>query len=150
MIRMTDDTMSVEITMHVWQGTSYSPDVSLEFYEAGSLPYDREHDLHIVDDVDYCIDMARDWGAEDENNAVEVTEIDDKLTWSKDIIDSTVAKLKKDSDEDWESKLYKLCADCGEGSLYQDVLPHDIDDDERDWAIDAIDNYIKVKYGVRV
>ena len=72
------------------------------------------------------------------------------LTTWKDIIDRTIADLKKDWGDEWEGRLFKLCADCGEGSLYQELLPTAISDTDRDAAIDEIDEYIKAAYGVEV
>ena len=71
-MKMTDGKKTVEITMKVWNdfNTGYSPDWSNDFFNAGILPYDEDEDLHIVDDVDYCIEQA-----EDENNAVFVEEL---------------------------------------------------------------------------
>ncbi len=76
-MKMTDGKKTVEITMKVWNdfNTGYSPDWSNDFFNAGILPYDEDEDLHIVDDVDYCIEQAEEWEAEDENNAVFVEEL---------------------------------------------------------------------------
>lgn len=60
-MRLYDGTKLVEIKMSNWTGTEYTPDWSQDFFEAGSLATDDEHDAYIVDDVDYCIDMANDW-----------------------------------------------------------------------------------------
>ena len=74
---MTDGKKTVEITMKVWNdfNTGYSPDWSNDFFNAGILPYDEDEDFFIVDDVDYCIEQAEEWEAEDENNAVFVEEL---------------------------------------------------------------------------
>lgn len=76
-MKMTDGKKTVEITMKVWNdfNTGYSPDWSNDFFNAGILPYDEDEDLFIVDDVDYCIEQAEEWEAEDENNAVFVEEL---------------------------------------------------------------------------
>lgn len=76
-MKMTDGKKTVDITMKVWNdfNTGYSPDWSNDFFNAGILPYDEDEDLHIVDDVDYCIEQAEEWEAEDENNAVFVEEL---------------------------------------------------------------------------
>lgn len=57
-MKITDGTKTVEIRIQRWNGSGYDPDWSIDFYEAGSLPYDEETDTYTVDDVDYCIDMA--------------------------------------------------------------------------------------------
>lgn len=71
-MKMTDGKKTVEITMKVWNdfNTGYSPDWSYDFFNAGILPYDEDEDFFIVDDVDYCIDAALEWEAENEDNAV--------------------------------------------------------------------------------
>ncbi|WP_291243958.1 hypothetical protein [Fournierella sp.] len=76
-MKMTDGKKTVEITMKVWNdfNTGYSPDWSNDFFNAGILPYDEDEDFFIVDDVDYCIEQAEEWEAEDENNAVFVEEL---------------------------------------------------------------------------
>lgn len=76
-MKMTDGKKTVEITMKVWNdfNTGYSPDWSNDFFNAGILHYDEDEDFFIVDDVDYCIEQAEEWEAEDENNAVFVEEL---------------------------------------------------------------------------
>lgn len=60
-MRITDGIRTVDITMHIWEHESLSPDWSLDFFEAGSLSYDHDYDTYIVEDVDYCIAQAVDW-----------------------------------------------------------------------------------------
>lgn len=60
-MKITDGKKTVEIRMMVWEGSGYSPDWSLDFFNAGGLPYDDNTDVYIVEDVDYCIDQAMDW-----------------------------------------------------------------------------------------
>lgn len=76
-MKMTDGKKTVEITMKVWNdfNTGYSPDWSNDFFDACILPYDEDEDFFIVDDVDYCIEQAEEWEAEDESNAVFVEEL---------------------------------------------------------------------------
>ena len=83
-MKLTDGKKTVEIRMVVWEGSNYGPDWSLDFFEAGGLPYDSETDTYTVNDVDYCIEQAEDWcdskgdfaGDEpSENNMVSVEEI---------------------------------------------------------------------------
>ena len=61
MIRLTDGKKTVEIEMCDWTGSGYTPDWSRDFFEVGGLPYDDENNVYIVDDVDYCVEQARDW-----------------------------------------------------------------------------------------
>ena len=56
-MKITDGTKIVEITMY--EGNS--PEWSNDFFESGSLEYNEESDLYVVDDVDYCIAQANDW-----------------------------------------------------------------------------------------
>ena len=74
--------------------------------------------------------------------------MNNRINYSR--IDATVETLKKDWGEEWADKLFKLCADCGAGSLYLDVIPETDDEDERDKSIAAVDEYIKATYGVEV
>lgn len=60
-MKITDGKKTVNIEMKVWQGNGYSPDWSIDFFNAGSLKYNDEIDIYIVDDVDYCIEQAQDW-----------------------------------------------------------------------------------------
>lgn len=57
-MKITDGKRKVEITIQRWNGSGYDPDWSNDYFGAGSLPYDEECGCYIVDDVDYCIDMA--------------------------------------------------------------------------------------------
>ena len=83
-MKITDGKKTVEIRMMVWEGNGYSPDWCLDFFEAGSLPYNDETDTYTVDDVDYCIDQAMEWketnegflgDIKTENNCVWVDEL---------------------------------------------------------------------------
>jgi len=68
-------------------------------------------------------------------------------------VDKIVDDLKREwgeEREEWEGRLHQLCADCGEGSLYMDVIYETDDGDERDMLIAAVDEYIKDVYGVEV
>ena len=83
-MKFTDGKRTVEIEMQNWTGNGYTPDWSIDFFNAGSLPYDEESDTYKVDDVDYCIEQATDWensegdfadDEKDDNRTVFVTEI---------------------------------------------------------------------------
>lgn len=71
-MKMTDGKKTVEITMKVWNDflVSYGPDFSYVFFDAGALPFIDDQETHIVSDVDYCIDAALEWEAENEDNQV--------------------------------------------------------------------------------
>ena len=75
-MKLNDGKKVAEITMRVWNGSGCGPDWSIDFFEAGGLSYDEESDCFTVPDVDYCIDQAKDWAAEDENNLVDVQVIE--------------------------------------------------------------------------
>jgi len=60
-MKLTDGSKTIEITMMSWQGSGWSPDISKDFFNAGSLPFDEEKNVYTVPDVDYCIDQAEDW-----------------------------------------------------------------------------------------
>jgi hypothetical protein len=57
-MRITDGKRTVNIEMKRWNGSGFDPDFSLDFFEAGGLPYNEETDTYTVKDVDYCIDMG--------------------------------------------------------------------------------------------
>lgn len=61
----SDRVLFAEITMHQWEGDKtsgrWSSDLSHDFFEWGSLTHFPDTDIAIVDDIDYCIDMANDW-----------------------------------------------------------------------------------------
>lgn len=61
MARLTDGSRTVEIAMRVWEGTSYSADISDDFFSVGELRYNYEASAYIVNDVDYCIEVAELW-----------------------------------------------------------------------------------------
>ena len=62
---MTDGNCTVRIVMKEWQGDKFnggwSSDISNDFFESGLLKVVPDTDISIVQDVDYCIDMANDW-----------------------------------------------------------------------------------------
>ena len=57
-MKITDGKKTVEIEIKRWNGNGYDPDWSIDYFVAGSLPYDDETDTYTVTDVDYCIEMA--------------------------------------------------------------------------------------------
>lgn len=56
---ITDGTRTVNIQMMDLAVSSL--DWSLDFFCAGSLPYNDETDTYTVPDVSYCIGQAEDW-----------------------------------------------------------------------------------------
>lgn len=61
MIRLTDKSKTVEITMCEWTGSGYTPDFSNDFFQIGGLQYNADLDAYIVPDVEYCAEQAEDW-----------------------------------------------------------------------------------------
>ncbi len=65
MTQLTDGKKTVEISMSEWIGTEYTPDWSNDFFGTGSLPLvwvdALNEEAHKVEDVDHCIDQAKDW-----------------------------------------------------------------------------------------
>lgn len=61
MVKLMDNKRIIAISMQEWDGSRYRPDWSNDFFDVGLLSYDEGHDAYIVDNVDYCIDMALDW-----------------------------------------------------------------------------------------
>ena len=57
-MKITDGKKTVNIEIKRWNGNGYDPDWSIDYFCAGSLPYDEETDIYTVTDVDYCIEMA--------------------------------------------------------------------------------------------
>lgn len=68
-MKMTDGKKTVEIIMMVWDVfyDSYRPDFSYDFFDAGALPLTDDQETYIVRDVDYCIDAALEWEADNDN-----------------------------------------------------------------------------------
>lgn len=64
-MKLTDGKKTIEITMQEWDGKQYKPDWSNDFFESGSLPKiwiaQINENAHKVEDVDYCIEQAKDW-----------------------------------------------------------------------------------------
>lgn len=92
-MKITDGKKIAEITMQEWNGKEWGLDWSLDFFEAGKLPYNEEADTYIVENVDYCIEQAFDWeecegdfaddgGADPENRKVEISKIRCNLKWT--------------------------------------------------------------------
>lgn len=64
-MKMTDGKRTIDILIHRWNGSGYDPDFSLDYFSAAQLPYDEETDTYTVEDVDYCIDIAKNGGPDD-------------------------------------------------------------------------------------
>ena len=62
MIRLTDGYATVTVEMKTWDehNQCYTPDRAPEFFDVGGLPIDFDKRAYLVDDVNYCIDQARD------------------------------------------------------------------------------------------
>lgn len=76
---LCDNKRTVCIKMKIWQGTGYSPDFADDFFDAGTLKRietpNFNEPIHIVRDIDYCINMANAWKEEDENNTVFIDDL---------------------------------------------------------------------------
>lgn len=76
---LSDHNRTICIEMKIWQGTGYSPNFANDFFNAGTLKHietpNCNEQIHIVNDVDYCIDMANAWEQEDENNTVFIDDL---------------------------------------------------------------------------
>ena len=83
-MKITDGKKTVEIRMMVLDGNGYSPDWSLDFFDAGGLPYDDEKDVYTVDDVDYCIEQAMEWKETNEGFMGEI-KTEDNCVWVDEI-----------------------------------------------------------------
>ena len=83
-MKITDGKKTVDIRMMVWDGNGYSPDWSLDFFDAGGLPYDDEKDVYTVDDVDYCIEQAMEWKETNEGFMGEI-KTEDNCVWVDEI-----------------------------------------------------------------
>lgn len=57
---LTDGKRTVGICMLIWNGTSYGPDWSNDFFEVGALSM-NDDGAYTVQDVAYCIEQAEDW-----------------------------------------------------------------------------------------
>ena len=85
-MKLYDGKKMVNIEMNNWTGNGYTPDWSIDFFEAGNLEYDEDLESYIVEDVAYCIEQAMDWKNADgdfyepdtdtSNRNVDVEEID--------------------------------------------------------------------------
>lgn len=71
-MKLTDNNKTIDITMHTWNGSDWGLDWSVDFF---SIPhaYSEELDAYVVDDVDYCIEQAKDW----ENNEGDFSDLED-------------------------------------------------------------------------
>lgn len=56
-MKLTDGKKTVEVQIIGKNGIDWAE----EFYEVGSLKYDEQADAYTVEDVDYCIEQAKDW-----------------------------------------------------------------------------------------
>ena len=86
MARFTDGSRTVEIAMRVWEGTGYSADISDDFFSVGELRYNDETSAYIVDDVDYCIEVAEFWEAghwEGDEYATEEEVANRRIDWDE-------------------------------------------------------------------
>ena len=62
MIRLTDGYATVTVEMTTWdkRNQCYTPDRACEFFDVGVLPLDLSTQAYKVEDVNYCLEQARD------------------------------------------------------------------------------------------
>ena len=62
MIRLTDGYATVTVEMKTWDELNqcYTPDRAPEFFDVAYLPIDFATRAYKVDDVNHCLDQARD------------------------------------------------------------------------------------------
>ena len=62
MIRLTDGYATVSVEMKTWDehNQRYTPDRAPEFFDVGGLPIDPSTQAYMVEDVNHCLDQARD------------------------------------------------------------------------------------------
>lgn len=72
-MKLTDGKKTVSIRIMRWNGSGYGSDWGADYFDAGSLPYDEALGAYIVDDVDYCVDMAN---SDDEDGACAMYDAD--------------------------------------------------------------------------
>lgn len=83
--RLVSGNRMIEIEMQTWDGKQYAPDWSNDFFEVGTLKYNKDLDAYEVEDIDYCIEQANDWqnkegdyyGEEDVDGIERVTTVDE-------------------------------------------------------------------------
>lgn len=78
MTTFTDGVRAIGITMVIWEGNHYSPDISQDFFEVGALHRNDTGD-HIVDDLGYLIDRAMEWDSEKPCNVAIVEELETEI-----------------------------------------------------------------------
>jgi hypothetical protein len=82
-MKITDGKKTVEIKIMKWNGNGYDPDWSMDYFEAGSLPYNEETDCYTVEDVDYCIEMAK---SADEDGACGMVNEEGEIARDEDMV----------------------------------------------------------------
>ena len=81
MAKLTDGKRIATITMKTWDGSSWGPDWSDDFFAVGGLEYDEDLNAYKVEDVLYCIEQANDWEFSDGDFSDDETPADDKSVW---------------------------------------------------------------------
>ena len=128
-MKITDGKKTVDIEMKVWEGSGFSPDWSMDFFDAGSLPYNEETETYTVDDVDYCIEQAEDWensrgdfsdDVPNENRRVFVIDITDDDEEEITLKISKIAIKSETFCTHWNGNLYcvDICEDAEERSAW--------------------------------
>lgn len=71
-MRITDGKKKIKIEIVDENRVDWSED----FFEAGLLKYNEEKEAYEVPDIDYCVEQAMEYIAEDSRSEVEVKEIE--------------------------------------------------------------------------
>lgn len=82
-MKITDGKKTVDIRIMRWNGSGYDPDWSTDYFGAGSLAFDEDRGAYIVDDVDYCVDMAN---SDDEGGACAMYDDDGNVVRDPDMM----------------------------------------------------------------
>lgn len=82
-MKITDGKKTVDIRIMRWNGSGYDPDWSADYFGAGALAYDEDLGAYIVDDVDYCVDMAN---SDDEEGACAMYDDDGNVVRDPDMM----------------------------------------------------------------
>lgn len=58
-MRLTDGKRIVDIQIRRWiEGSGYGPDFSHDFFGSDEVEYDAKKEAWVVEDLDYCINLA--------------------------------------------------------------------------------------------
>ena len=104
-MKLYDRKKMINIEMNNWTGNGYTPDWSIDFFEAGGLQYDELMDVYMVEDVDYCIEQAMDWKNADGDFYVPDADTSDRNVDVEEIeiSDADAVALRIRTSSDWNA-----------------------------------------------